>query len=172
MKILRAHYYDDVEMVKSDLSRLPRSWFSDIDWIPWIILPNDLSPKFIGLLRDDLDTDDGRTYNTVGGWSYVKNEHPNFALYPHIFLQTDSWYAAIHEVGHALEAIWNAPIEDLYKPDLALYSYMASESEEYFACALDAFCSDESNMRFGYHRFDLAQADRNIYDFFLNKLAE
>ena len=163
MKILRAHNYTGVERVRSELERLPPQWLSAIDWVPWIVLPDDLDPVWTGLVREDMACSEGRTNSNVGGWCYVRRDHPDVAHFPHIFLQEWSWDAAVHEAAHAIEATWHAPVYELFRPKRALFPYMASSPWEYFACALDAFCSNEETMRFGYHRDDLAKADPEIF---------
>ena len=169
-RILRAHSYDIVADVRHHLQRVPSQWLATVGHVGWILLPEDLSPLFTGLMSKERRTDDGRLYSECGGWYCDETCDGDFVTLgdPHIYLDRRRTWAAVHEVAHALEIAWNVPVEDFYQPDNAFDDYMASNSEEYFACALDAFLQpgrDDSiwNCR------DLAQQDPELYQYLDHK---
>jgi hypothetical protein len=176
MRILRAHSYDAVERVRRNLGRLPEHWRQIVHPWQYIILPDDLKPSWIGLtLRDDAELARAndpamgdRTFDMVGGWC-ASDDHAYWVRnVPHIFLNHASVMSACHESGHALARSWHAPIEALYRPEQALYPYMAVDADEFFACGVAAFCREERDDR-RYNRLDLAKKAPDLYAYLLAK---
>jgi hypothetical protein len=163
VKIARAHDYAAVEKVRFELERVPSAWLSDATPYKWFILPSGLSPVWIGLVTDGLITHDGRQYREVGGWCAGEQTAWCCRETPHIFLTESSAWAAVHELGHALEEIWHAPVDELFRPECALDPYAASNPAEYFACAVDAFLHPVGNEH-------LAEADPQIWMYLESKL--
>jgi hypothetical protein len=171
LRVCRAHSYQAVEKVEAELLRLPTHWRQDVAHIPWIILPDDLSPLWIGLMDQEFDTGDGRLYSQIGGWYQFTDGHPNWKFAPHIYLSHGSAWAAVHEVGHALSEAWHTSLDDLFRPNAALYDYMASNADEYFACAIDAYLRPAGQPGpWGEDNHDLAVADPNIFAYLTHKL--
>lgn len=172
LKILRAHAYEHVELICASLCRLPAHWLEAIQDLPWIILPDSLSPLWIGLLEREQKTLDGRLYSQVGGWYCPEREGAsNWHLAPHVYLTPGGVYGAVHEVGHALEDAWRVPVADFYRPEVAFYPYMALNAVEYFACALDAFLAPERGEdAFGFNCADLARLNPALYVYLGRKL--
>ena len=165
LNIYRAHSYNDVEIIKYSIMRIPESWRQELRYIPWIILPNELSPLWIGLMTEEVTTHDGRLYSEIGGWWANEDVGRRFRFKPHIYITPENEYYAVHEANHALADIWNAPEEELFNPDKALWWYMASNAHEYFACGLDAFLYPEQDDR-QWNKMDLAKADLDLYKYF------
>ncbi len=132
INIYRAHSYNDVETIRHSITRLPEKWLYELRYTPWIILPIDLSPIWIGLMTEEVETNDGRLYSEVGGWWANENVSNKFRFLPHIFITPKIEHYAVHETCHALADIWKAPINELFNPDKAFFGYMASNSHEYF----------------------------------------
>lgn len=154
------------------MSRIPDDWMRDIKYIPWIILPDELSPIWIGLMTKEVKASYGRLYSKIGGWfASGKSVNSSFRFQPHIFNKPKSAWATVHEIGHALAHTWNSPIDELFNPDKALYDYMASNPSEYFACGLDAFLypeQDDNHWNIG----RLAKADDGLLEYFRSKINE
>jgi len=165
MNIYRAHSYNDVEIIRQAIMRLPEKWRYELRYTPWIILPNDLSPIWIGLMTEEVTTHDGRLYSELGGWWAPERVSNRFRFLPHIFIKPKIEYYAVHEANHALADIWNAPVKELFKPDKAFFKYMASNEQEYFACGLDAFLRPERQMKY-WNRLDLAKTDLDLFKYF------
>jgi hypothetical protein len=180
MKILRAHDYDPIMRLRSEARRVPDSWLDAArDW-PLIVLPNDLSPSWIGLTRrtdEELisasreygNAWNGRSQDDVGGWC-VGEEHAYWMnLTPHIYLDHRSvpWY--VHELAHALARLWHVDTDAFFRPDRAMYPYAATTPDEYFACALDAFLTPDRDPKL-WNRLDLADRDQPMHDFLRSKL--
>ena len=164
MNIIRAHNYQDVEAVRNELLRLPSTLADLVQGLPFIILPDYLSPVWIGLMVDDMKVFDGRSYNKVGGW-YSSGDHPNWRLGRHVFIAARSIeWSTIHEVAHAIDDALGEPSKPMFRPERALHKYMASNYAEYFACALDAYLReprDDSH----WNRDDLSRSDPDIVAF-------
>lgn len=159
MKVLRAHSYDDVAAIKRELSGVPSHWLDAIRHVGWHIYPQDLSPLYTGLLESDDATHDGRMYSQVGGWFHPVGER-------YIFKRLISEWATVHEAAHALADALHVPVEQFYKPEQALWSYMASNPDEYFACAVDAFLVPERENDRQYrwwNNHDLARHDIEMW---------
>ena len=165
MNVLRAHNYQDVEAVRNELDRLPRSLADLVPDLPFIILPDGLSPVWIGLMVNDMKVFDGRSYDKeVGGW-YSDGKHPNWKFDRHVFIATRSIeWATIHEVAHAIDDILGEPSKSVFRPERALFKYMASNHAEYFACAMDAYLRDPRDDA-RWNRDDLASADPDMVTF-------
>ncbi len=169
MNVYRAHSYSDVETIKHAIMRLPDEWLHELRYIPWIILPDNLSPLWIGLMNEEVNTHDGRFYSEIGGWWASEDVNRNFRFLPHIYITPKIEHYAVHEANHALADIWNAPVDELFNPDKALYDYMASNPDEYFACGLDAFLYPEQDDRH-WNIDDLTKADIELFGYFQARL--
>ena len=118
---------------------------------------------------EERKTHDGRLYSELGGWWANEDVSRNFRFLPHIFIKPKIEHFAVHESCHALADIWNAPIDQLFNPDKALYDYMASNSAEYFACGLDAFLyhdQDDGHWNISH----LAKSDNDLLKYFQAKI--
>lgn len=179
MKFLRAHYYDPIMRLRALSERLPVAWRDEVrDW-PLIVLPDTLSPVWIGLTRrsdEELHAADTGSWNhrpqaTVGGWCAGEEHAYWLNQTPHIYLNHKSVPFYVHEAGHALARLWHVDMKAFFKPERALYKYMASTPDEYFACALDAFLYPDNDPK-NWNRLDLAKRDQGIHDFLRRKLEE
>lgn len=177
MKVVRAHSYDAISELRQAQSSLPEAWLDTLRTWGLIVLPDDLRPTWIGLTRRDTDGGSdaawgGRTWDNVGGWC-AGEEHSYWVRdTPHVYLNHSSvGRAIIHESLHALADLWHVDENALYRPQAALYAYMATTPAEYFACGLEAFLTPdrEDEVRKNgrrarvYNRLDLAKADPNLY---------
>lgn len=169
MKIYRAHSYEDVELIRHAIMRIPEQWRYELRDTPWIILPDKLSPLWIGLMTEEVETGDGRLYSEVGGWWADEDVSRTFRFLPHLYITPKIEHYAVHEANHALADIWNAPLDELFNPDRALWWYMAFSAHEYFACGLDAFLYPEQDDKH-WNNLDLAKADLDLYKYFQWKL--
>ena len=164
MKILRAHDYRFVEAVKNEIAILPKRWSECIASVPWILLPDDMSPIWTGLMTEESVSHDGRKYSEIGGWYCPTVADKNWRDAPHIYLKPKSLtHAAVHEAAHALEEAMRAPASELFEPERALYPYMASNKSEFFACAVDAFLRHQNDKRWNID--DLEKSGAKIYDY-------
>jgi hypothetical protein len=182
VRVHRAHSYDAVERVRAELGCIPPHWREQARPWQFIILPTDLRPSWIGLtLRSDdelaraaayhRNTAVGdRTFDTMGAWT-ASNEHDYWVRdTPHIYLRHDALTSVVHETGHALAHAWHAPVEDFFRPDAAFHWYMATNAQEFFACALDAFVTPErDDVR--WNRADLAKRVPDLYAYLRAQLA-
>lgn len=166
LPIRRAHEYQHVMAVKHELTRVPKSWLDSVSAVSWFILPDTLSPLWIGLMTQETYASDGRKYSECGGWYFDEHYDGSFLSFkdPHIYLASGAAKAAIHEVAHALERAWKVPVGDFYRPASAFYEYMATNPTEYFACALEAYLISELDDEH-WNRADLATANMHLYDY-------
>lgn len=164
MNIYRTHSYSDVELIRYSIMRIPEDWRQELRYIPWIILPNNLSPLWIGLMTEEIKIHDGRFFSEVGGW-FARDTSRKIRFVPNIMITPKIEHYATHEACHALAYVWNAPMDELFNPDKAFFGYMASNSHEYFACGLDAYLYPEQDDRH-WNRMDLAKADIDLYKYF------
>lgn len=178
MRIHRAHSYDPIERIRADLARVPDHWRRAADPWKFIVLPDDLKPSWIGLsLRTDKELHAAgeasvgdRTFDDMGGWTATpgerKGEGHDYWVRdtPHIFLNHSSVDSAVHEMGHALEHVWRAPVEALYEPEAAWSEYMALNPSEFFAVGLAAFLREDRNDRY-WNRLDLAERAPDLHDY-------
>ncbi len=169
MNILRAHDYGFVEAIRNELSILPRHWLDCIASVPWILLPDDVSPVWTGLMKEECVATDGRKYSKIGGWYCQVVGHPNWRYAPHIYLKPKSLKrATVHEAAHAIEEAMHVPVSELYEPEKALYPYMARDEGEFFACAVDAFVRPAQNET-TWNIDDLRKTGAKIYDYLVEK---
>lgn len=181
MKIHRAHSYDAVERLRAELDRVPERWRCDAEPYKFLVLPDDLRPSWIGLtLRSDEEiqasaraygstSHEGRTQDEVGGWAADEDHSYWVRDTPHIYLNHSSLGFAVHEVAHTLAWAWHVDLRRFYRPERALYPYMAADADEFWACALDAFLTlDNHDKR--WNRLDLAAKAPELHDFLRQKL--
>ena len=164
MKILRAHDYEFVEAVRNELAVLPKCWSECIADVPWILLPDEMSPVWIGLMAEEYVARDGRKYSDIGGWYCPSVANKNWRHQPHIYLKPKSLQrSAVHEAAHAIDEAIHAPTAELFEPEKALYPYMASNKDEFFACSIDAFLRRPDDKRWNID--DLEKSGAKIYDY-------
>lgn len=168
---LRAHSYDAVARLHSELRVMPPHWTDAAHPWKFALLPDDLSPLWIGLLKEEHhDNLANRRYSEIGGWC-ASDEHGWLVRdTPHIYLNHRSIESACHEVGHALADAWHTDIEAFFTPDMAFYPYMASNPDEFFACAVVAFLRP-SRADHLWNRDDLAKRFPDVFCY-LNAQAE
>ena len=113
----------------------------------------------------DVKSDDGRSYDKdVGGW-YSSGSNPNWRLGRHVFIATRSiTWSTIHEVAHAIDDVLGYPSRLFFKPERALFEYMASNADEYFACAMDAYLHNPRDDTC-WNQDNLAKSDFDIFEF-------
>lgn len=166
MKILRAHSYGLVEAVRNELDVLPARWRECIANVPWVLLPDEMSPLWIGLMAEESTTHDGRKYSKIKAWYCPSVTSKNWRHQPHIYLK--SRWSAIHEAAHAIDEVTHAPTVELFEPEKALYPYMASNKCEFFACAVAAFLRHPDDERWNID--DLNKSGAKIYDYLRTQL--
>lgn len=172
IKILRAHAYDHVAAICHELERLPANWLATIADIPWLILPQTLSPLWIGIMEEErIDKPSGRRYSEIGGWFCGENFDPNWKQSPHIFLDSHSFSGALEEAAHALAVAWCVPVAEFYKPEAAFYDYMGRDEDEYFAHAVMAFLNPTTDDKH-WNNTDLAKRDPRLWLYLTSKLDE
>lgn len=168
MNILRAHDYGFVEAVKNELTVLLPHWRERIADVPWILLPDEMSPVWIGLMAEEYVARDGRKYSEIGGYYCPVGADKNWRYVPHIYLKPKSLRHAVHEAAHAIEVETHAPTTELFEPEKALYPYMARNKSEFFACALNAFVRHPDDKRWNID--DLEKSGAKIYDYLRTQL--
>ena len=169
MNILRAPSHEFVEAIRNELAVLPKCWSERIDDIPWILLQDSISPVWTGVMINESIANDGRKYSGIGGWYCPLNVNNNWRFAPHIFLKPKSLHCAVHEAAHAIEDAIHAPVSNLFEPEKALYPYMASNEDEFFACAVDAFLRHPDDERWNIE--DLMNSGAEIYDYLRTQLS-
>lgn len=171
IKIFRAHNYEPIEQIRCVLARVPSHWLEQVAHIPFVVLPDDLSPIWIGLMREEYTAHDGRKYSSIGAWSCGENYDSNWRHAPHLYFKERSARFAVHEMAHALDDAWHVDTQEFFEPNTAFYNYMASNESEYFACALEAFLTSSGDDT-RWNNYDLAKRNYNLWLFLRNKLGE
>lgn len=166
INVARAHNLDVVRRVEDNLRGL-EAFLKPLWHIHWYILPENLSPLFTGLLKqDDQATGvDPRKLSEAGGW-YADERHSFWVSdVPHIYLSESNTESALHELGHALSRYWRIDVARLYKPELAFSEYGALNVEEYWATSWEIFVRPET-WKDGPNETSLWKRDRRIFDVF------
>ena len=118
---------------------MPSGWLEEISDVGWVVYPDGLSPLFTGLMKYETLSHDGREMSKCGGWYSPINCEGYSIKDEYIFLDHSSVRSAVHEVSHVLLYKWRVDQDEFYKPETAFHWYMASNPQEYFACAVEAF---------------------------------
>jgi hypothetical protein len=164
LPIKRAHSYPAIELLRNELEKLPSFLLESVAHYGLYVLPDALSPLWIGLLKQDTFSK-GFMLSDAGGWCADEDHRHWVTDAPHIYIK-ESYvqYTILHEVGHALVSRWGIPIDDFYCPEKAFFTYMKTDADEYFACAFVTFFYPPQD-DVHYNVEDLAKLNYPLFEF-------